>query len=280
MIEEYASKSLYEREEIYFRERIDLLKQCAKTGTLVRLAFQNDSYDMKPYGVIADEDRKYHYLTGISLPIRPRELTGTAPASPLPAANRSASNVTASVENVSDASESAILTSATATTPNVSGSESVNCNSSSESTVPASSAASSVSAAAREHITSVRISQILSVKSKSYRSGRLTKEQRKKIQQLIRTSGVPYISQPAPEEIIVRLTKEGVRKYRKMLHLRPTLIKSEDYEDYSIYHFFCTRLQARFYLFRLGGDTYVLQPKELREELRERFTAAAEAYQE
>lgn len=205
VLEEYAEKSFFEREEIFYRETLQMIEHCTKTGTLLRLEFQNGVYDMKPYGIYPDREQEYHFLAGISCP-------KGAPAS-------------------------------------------------------------------EAQITSVRLSQILSVQTRSYRSGRLTNEQKKEIQNLIRTSGIQFLNQEPAEDIVVYMTKEGVRKYRKMLHLRPLLVKKEDYEDYSIYHFHCTQLQARFYLFRLGGDTYVLKPAALREALKERYLAAAKMYQ-
>lgn len=205
VLEEYAEKSFFEREEIFYRNTLQMLDHCAANGTLLRLKFMNGEFDMKPYGVFADREGEYHFLAGISCP-------KGAPAT-------------------------------------------------------------------EEQITSVRLSQILSVQTRSYRSGRLTHEQKKQIQQLIRTSGIQFLNQDPAEEIVVYMTKEGVRKYRKMLHLRPLLIKKEDYEDHSIYHFHCTQLQARFYLFRLGGDTLVLKPDSLREALKERYLTAATMYQ-
>lgn len=205
VLEEYAEKSFFEREEIYFREMLQTIEHCTQTGTLLRLEFQNGMFDMKPYGIHSDQEQEYHFLAGISCP-------KGEPAS-------------------------------------------------------------------GERITSVRLSQILSVQTRSYRSGRLTNEQKKQIQHLIRTAGIQFLNQDPAEEIVVYMTKEGARKYRKMLHLRPLLVKKEDFEDHSIYHFYCTQLQARFYLFRLGGDTYVLKPESLREALRERYLAAAEMYE-
>lgn len=204
VLEEYASKSFFEREEILFRDMLQMIDQCIKTGTLLRIQLHNGSIDMKPYGVYADREQEYHFLTGYSCP-------KGAPSK-------------------------------------------------------------------EEKIGSVRLSQILSIQTRSFRSGRLTNEQKKSLQHVIHTSDIQFLNQDPEEDIIVYMTKEGVQKYNKMLHLRPLLIKKEDFEDYSIYHFHCTQLQARFYLFRLGGDSYVLQPASLREALKERFEAAAAMY--
>ena len=206
VIEEYASHSFFEREEIFCRDILLQLENCIATGTLVRLNFVNGSFDMKPCCLQGDDKLEYHYLAGYS---RPAHADGEG-----------------------------------------------------------------------DSATSVRISQILSVETRSYRSGRPTAAQRKELARLIHANGIAFLRGQVEEEIIVRLTPEGVRKYRKLLHLRPALVKREEQDGCSIYHFRCTRLQARFYLFRLGADAYVLQPPELRAALHERFAAAAKAYEE
>lgn len=125
---------------------------------------------------------------------------------------------------------------------------------------------------------SVRLPQIMSLEPKTYRSGKLSEHQRQELRELIQQKGVQFLKNEQDRDIVVRMTPAGVHKYKRMLHLRPRLISHEEYEGYSIFRFHCSPLQARFYLFRLGGDTYVLDPPELREALHERFAEAHAMY--
>lgn len=77
LIEDYASRSLYDREEIFFRTLLTTLQSAImlpkKEARILRIRYQTaDSrifdYHIKPYAITADPARQYHYLIALSCP--------------------------------------------------------------------------------------------------------------------------------------------------------------------------------------------------------------------
>lgn len=78
LLEVYSLKSPYEREEIFFADTISILKSTlSSTKNTSRLKVfyststgKNVIYEVKPYKLMADPDKQFHYLIGLSKPIK------------------------------------------------------------------------------------------------------------------------------------------------------------------------------------------------------------------
>lgn len=67
VLEEYAAKTVYQREEIYFSQWITLILGAMEGSSLLWVELQNgNAYEVRPYGVLSDQQRTYHYLVGMS----------------------------------------------------------------------------------------------------------------------------------------------------------------------------------------------------------------------
>lgn len=67
VLEEYAAKTVYQREEIYFSQWITLILGAMEGSSLLCVELQNgNAYEVRPYGVLSDQQRTYHYLVGIA----------------------------------------------------------------------------------------------------------------------------------------------------------------------------------------------------------------------
>lgn len=67
VLEEYAAKTVYQREEIYFSQWITLILGAMEYSSLLCVELQNgNAYEVRPYGVLSDRQRTYHYLVGMS----------------------------------------------------------------------------------------------------------------------------------------------------------------------------------------------------------------------
>ena len=67
VLEEYAAKTVYRREEIYFSRQLRLIRDSAANGELLCIQLKSGSrFDVRPYGVFPDRQETYHYLVGIS----------------------------------------------------------------------------------------------------------------------------------------------------------------------------------------------------------------------
>lgn len=83
VIEEYARKPPVVREEILYRDFIDLVRDCAETQkALIITLKKGDRYEVKPFCVCTDQGLNYHYLAGYSKP------TGNTEAQERPASFR------------------------------------------------------------------------------------------------------------------------------------------------------------------------------------------------
>lgn len=72
----------------------------------------------------------------------------------------------------------------------------------------------------------------------------LEKSMHEKLSKAISSRGVQFMA--TEEDIQVRLSAAGKTKYRRQLHLRPTLIRNDGPEN-DIFVFNCTAAQAEFY---------------------------------
>lgn len=129
-----------------------------------------------------------------------------------------------------------------------------------------------------EKIASFRISQLISVtqRPKSYRSGRVTSNEREQIIKKLQVEGVQFLL-GEQTQIKVRLTDSGRKMYASQLHLRPIRIRTDDDCD-NIYCFNCTETQAKFYFFKFGKDVEILSPNSLRETFIKQYRDALNCY--
>lgn len=106
----------------------------------------------------------------------------------------------------------------------------------------------------------------------------LSSTAKKDLDSRLQTHGVQYIAaNEAAQRIVVQLTSQGVKMYRRMLHLRPV---STEILDSGIYVFHCTQWQALNYFFKFGKDAKILEPPTLAQSFRSRYLAAANQYEE
>lgn len=127
---------------------------------------------------------------------------------------------------------------------------------------------------------SVRLSSIFECKKLSA-SRKISKEERQGLESQIEELGVQYVGPEKPEKIIVELTEEGEKLYRRILHQRPLYDRKEDKNlPHRTHCFLCSPFQARVYFSRFGKDAKVLEPKYLAEELKSLFEEAAARYEE
>jgi len=122
---------------------------------------------------------------------------------------------------------------------------------------------------------SFRISGLKSVDSTRL-SGKLTKEDKKHIEQRIQERGVQFLSYADDIPIKIRLTPRGKQIYQNSPHLRPPYDTELSKGD--IYVFHCTESQARFYFVKFGKEAEVLEPKELREKFKAIYSKAYNVY--
>lgn len=74
VLEEYAAKTVYQREAIYFDPQMRLIRAAAVNGELLRIRLKKgSSFEVRPYGVLSDRQETYHYLVGLSRPDGTRE---------------------------------------------------------------------------------------------------------------------------------------------------------------------------------------------------------------
>lgn len=74
VLEEYAAKTVYQREAIYFDPQMRLIQAAAANGELLRIRLKKGSeFEVRPYGVLGDRQETYHYLVGLSRPDGTRE---------------------------------------------------------------------------------------------------------------------------------------------------------------------------------------------------------------
>lgn len=74
VIEEYCELPRFQREEIYFRDLINTINQAIETDRMIRVEIEtpytvspNETWDVRPYGILPDASHLYHYLVGKSV---------------------------------------------------------------------------------------------------------------------------------------------------------------------------------------------------------------------
>lgn len=125
-------------------------------------------------------------------------------------------------------------------------------------------------------IASFRISFLreISMRPKSYKSGRITNEEKELIEKQVQSKGVQFLL-GENQEIRVRLSNKGKKMYDTQLHLRP--ITSRVDAD-GTYVFFCTPSQIEYYFFKFGSDAEILFPEELRIRFQNKYKDALNKY--
>ncbi len=205
VLEEYAAKTVYQREAIYFDPQMRLIRAAAVNGELLRIRLKKgSSFEVRPYGVLGDRQETYHYLVGLSRPDGTRE-----PEKPY----------------------------------------------------------------------NFRLSNIVKLEVSFRRSGRLTKEERDKIEDRIRAVGVQFLVQQQ-ETICIRLTEDGRQNYGRQLHLRPAARERAEVDDGLYrweYTFYCTEFQAKAYFLKFCGDAKVVEPQSLRDTLAQEYRSGLRA---
>lgn len=205
VLEEYAAKTVYQREAIYFDPQMRLIQAGAANGELLRIRLKKGTwFEVRPYGVLGDRQETYHYLVGLSRP------DGTCePEKPY----------------------------------------------------------------------NFRLSNIVKLEVSFRRSGRLTKEERDKIEDRIRAVGVQFLVQQQ-ETICIRLTEDGRQNYGRQLHLRPAARERAEVDDGLYrweYTFYCTEFQAKAYFLKFCGDAKVVAPQSLRDTFAQEYRSGLRA---
>lgn len=129
--------------------------------------------------------------------------------------------------------------------------------------------------------TSFRISRMEAVKLTDLEIG-IKKEDAEEIQKRIDTKGIQYIFERGQDTpvIRVRLTEEGMKKYRKILHNRPSFDSVAQEQDGYICMDFCQSAdQISYYFTQFGKDAVIISPDWLKEKMERMYLDAAKAYQ-
>lgn len=130
---------------------------------------------------------------------------------------------------------------------------------------------------------SFRLSRIESVRWTDLEQG-MSDADAEEIQKRIDERGIQYVfagENKDHEDVVVKLTEEGMRKYRQVLHNRPMFSTVKEEEDGSIRMTFdCSYEQVMYYFLQFGKDAVVVSPDILRERMENTYTQAAEAYKE
>lgn len=92
--------------------------------------------------------------------------------------------------------------------------------------------------------------------------------------------GVEYLLNKAPKEntfIRVKLTNNGIRKFHDSIDSRPHKIETESSDN--IYAFRCSYDQIINYFFPFGRDAIILEPEDLKERFKRKYSNALKNYQ-
>ena len=108
------------------------------------------------------------------------------------------------------------------------------------------------------------------------RSGYLDAEEKRAIQEAIKKKGIQFLpEQGTLRRIIVELTPEGEKMYRKILHLRPLYVSKNG----ARYEFSCTQRQADNYFFKFGHHVKIIEPETMAQSFCRRYRLAAKQYE-
>lgn len=90
----------------------------------------------------------------------------------------------------------------------------------------------------------------------------------------IKEHGVQFLTDSSVK-IVVRLTPEGERRYKRMLHLRPGYREKEGAD----YTFQCTAWQIENYFFKFGHHAKIIEPRYLADKFKRMYQSAARQYE-
>lgn len=121
---------------------------------------------------------------------------------------------------------------------------------------------------------SFRISRIEKIKEIKSASGFIKDTDQKNLTDTIHEKGIQFVGSGI-NEIIVRLTDNGIKKYNQQVHLRPTASKIINKHDFL---FKTTETQIEFYFLKFGPDAEVIHPESLRNKFRETYLSAYNKY--
>lgn len=121
---------------------------------------------------------------------------------------------------------------------------------------------------------SYRITNIKEIKLIKSKSAYFTKDERRKLDKALSTRGAQFMNSEA-SEIRVHLTPNGVNKYQRIVHLRPTY---SEILDGNIYVFHCTETQAEYYFFKFGEDAQIIEPASLVSKFKCMYANAVSVY--
>ena len=202
VIEEYARLSYVEREQIYYKPRIQIIEHAIKEKKQLRVITESKKiYYVYPYKILQDPLATTNYLVGFSYSdIRSKE-------------------------------------------------QKIPC--------------------------SFKIAALHAVEPQSS-SGKITAKETTLLEQKMERRGVQFM---VGEEtrIRIRLTKAGIHRYDRYIHLRPAF---SEIQEPDIYVFNCTEAQAQFYFFKFGADAEVLEPERLRKCFQKMYKDAGERYKD
>ena len=121
---------------------------------------------------------------------------------------------------------------------------------------------------------SFRISRIEKIKEIKSASGFIKEADQKNLTDTIHEKGIQFIGSDI-NEIIVRLTDNGIKKYKQQVHLRPTVSKIINEHDFM---FRTTETQIEYYFLKFGPDAEVIRPESLRNKFKETYLSAYNKY--
>lgn len=72
VVEEYCSLTRFQRETVFFQDFIEIVEAAIGTGKMLRVEMYSpltgkDAWDVRPYAILPDASRLYHYLIGKSV---------------------------------------------------------------------------------------------------------------------------------------------------------------------------------------------------------------------
>ncbi len=121
---------------------------------------------------------------------------------------------------------------------------------------------------------SFRISRIEKIKEIRSVSGFIKTADQKALTDTIHENGIQFVGSDI-NEIIVRLTENGIKMYNHQIHLRPTVSKIINKYDFV---FRTTETQIEYYFLKFGPDAEIIQPISLRNKFRETYLSAYNKY--
>jgi hypothetical protein len=212
VIEEYSRLTMYDREAVLLREQIAFIEEAMQKRQMLRVTTGGQMFEVRAYGILPDEQNRYHYLVGYSRPYKSKE---------------------------------------------------------------------------PELIASFRLSRIdhdktRMLSSNNNHSGKVTKNQKKDIENTIAKKGVMFLMGPA-KTVYIRLTEEGRNIYDRKLAARPMLAapgeNSKYYGQKDVFTCYSTLRNVTNYFFDFGAHAEILEPSELRETFANRYARASRLYE-